>query len=48
MTRARQDANVSEILGTKQEQKRGDAREEKMQAYRDQWKQPLSNHKKGA
>jgi len=50
LQRARQDANVAEILGTDNEKTRTDTREQKRQEYRDQWKKPLSVllHKKGA
>lgn len=51
LVRARQDANVSEILGTKNAQQRADAKDQKMKEFRSQGSRPLSevmNTTKGA
>jgi hypothetical protein len=50
LKRARQDARVSQVLGTTAEQNRSDTRSEKMREFQDRWKKPLSEtlNKKGA
>ncbi len=50
LARVRQDANVAEILGTTNDQKRLDSKAQKLTDYREQWKRPLSElvGKKGA
>ncbi len=50
LVRARQDANVSEILGTPVQLARQDEKDKKQTEYKEQWKKPLSEliKKRGA
>lgn len=51
LQRARQDANVSAILGSTAQTARADSKADKMREYREQWKKPLHEvltNKKGA